>query len=141
MLDDDGLGVLEPVRSGRRVARVTEREVPGQALECVGIKGLRHQAHILVHPHDVAVAGRDPGALLPAVLQRIKAEIGQIGNVLSDRVDAEETTFFVHPFVGHQMAHQNSVSQACRSVSNEIRMSDPTWRSSPPTTPIACSGT
>src|SRR5438477_12233070 len=70
MLDDDGLGVLEPVRYGRRVARVTEREVTGQALECVGIKGLRNQAHILVHPIDVAVYGHDTSYLQPAVLQR-----------------------------------------------------------------------
>src|SRR6266568_850596 len=141
MLDDDGLGVLEPVRSGRRVARVTEREVPSETLQCVGVEGLRHQAHVLVHAQDMTVAGRNPGALLPAVLQGIKAEIGQVGNVLAAGVDAEQTAGFVHPLVGHQMTPQTAVSQDCPRVSNEMRMSDPTWKSSPPTTPIACSGT
>src|SRR2546421_339626 len=141
MFDDDGLGVLEPVRSGRRVARVTQCEVAGQTFERLGVEGLRHQAHVLVHPESLAIAGRDPGALLPAVLQRIESEVRQVGDVLTGRVDAEQAAFFVHPLVGHQMAHQNGVSHACRSVSSEMRMSDPIWRSSPPTTPIACNGT
>src|SRR6266516_3111074 len=122
-------------------SRSVTREVPGETLECVGVEGLRHQAHVLVHAQDMTVAGRNPGALLPAVLQGIKAEIGQVGNVLAGGVDAEQTAGFVHPLVGHQMTHQNAVSQDCPRVSNEMRMSDPTWKSSPPTTPIACSGT
>src|ERR1700694_484473 len=74
------------------------------------------------------------------MLQRVKPEVGQFGDIFAERVDAEQAAFFVHPFVRHRMAHQNAVSQACRRGSSEMRMSDPTWRSSPPTTPIVCNG-
>ena len=80
MLDEDGLRILQPVRPGGGVSRVSHGQVPGQALERRLVEGLRHQAHVLMHPHGLAVAGRDPGALLSAVLQGIEPEIGQVGS-------------------------------------------------------------
>ena len=138
MLDEDGLRVLQPVRPGGGVSRVPQCQVAGQALERLLVEGLRDQAHVLVQPHGLAITGGDPGALLPAVLQGIEPEIGQVGHVLAGRIDAKEPTLLVHPLIGHWMAPvQNAVSHACRKLSRERRMSDPTWKSSPPTTPTA----
>jgi len=61
-----------------------------QALERLLVEGLRDQAHVLVHPHGLAITGCDPGTLLPAVLQGIEPEIGQVGHVLTGRIDAKE---------------------------------------------------
>ena len=38
-------------------------------------------AHATGQPHALAVTGRDAGALLPAVLQRVEAERGQRGGL------------------------------------------------------------
>ena len=113
-------------------------QVAGQALERLLVEGLRDQAHVLVHPHRLAITGCDPGALLPAVLQGIKPEIGQVGDVFAGRIDAKEPALLVHPLIGHGMAPvQNGVSHACRRLSRDRRISDPTWKSSPPMTPMA----
>jgi hypothetical protein len=89
VFNHDRLRVFEPVRAGGRVAGVTERTVPDQALERRLVKRLRHQPHVLVHPHHAPVAGRDARALLPAVLQRVEPEVGQVGDILAGRIDAE----------------------------------------------------
>src|SRR5207302_5642917 len=142
MLHQDRLGVFQAVRAGGRIARVSQRQVAGQPFERGLVEGLRHQAHVLVHSQLASVGGRDAGALLAAVLQRVEAEIGQVRDVITRRLNGEEPAFFVHALIAEPVTpDQNGVSQACRRLSSGMRISEPTWKSSPPTTPMAWSGT
>ena len=121
---------------------MTKRELAGQAFKGGLVEGLRHQSHRLVHAQLTAITYRDPGTLLAAVLQGIETEIGQVGDILTGRLDAEQATLLVLPLVGEPVAtDQNGVSQAARRTSRGTRMSEPTWKSSPPTTPMVWRGT
>ena len=54
------------------------------------VEDLRDQAE-LAHGGDVtALAGRDPGRLLAAVLERVEAEVGEAGDLTAGRVHAED---------------------------------------------------
>src|SRR4030095_15455210 len=55
--------------------------MPGRALEPVAAEHVRHPAHRLLHMEAVAVRGGDARGLLPAVLQRVEAEIGDVGGL------------------------------------------------------------
>ena len=103
-----------------------QRQVTGEAIERQLVKGLGNQPDILVHPQASPIAGRDAGAFLPAVLQRVEAEIGEVRHLFPRRVDAEEAAGFLHALVAEPVAPQNAVSQAWRSVSSGTRTSDPT---------------
>ena len=121
---------------------MAKRKLAGQAFQGGLIEGLRHQSHRLVHSQLLTVTHRDARALLATVLQGIETEVGQIGDILTGGLDAEQTTLLMHPFLGEPVtADQNGVSQAARRVSRGTRISEPTWKSSPPTTPMACRGT
>ena len=50
------------------------------------------QPHVLVDEHLVAVASRDAGGLLAAVLQRVEPEVGELGHVLPGCPDSEDPT-------------------------------------------------
>ena len=54
------------------------------------VEDLRDQAHVLVDQDLAAVADRDAGRLLAAVLQGVEAEVGQLGDVLAGGPDAED---------------------------------------------------
>ena len=45
----------------------------------------------------LAVAHRDPGRLLAPVLQRVQAEVGEVGHGLARGVHAEDTAGVVQP--------------------------------------------
>ena len=53
------------------------------------VEDLRDQAHVLVDDDPVAVADRYPGRLLAAVLERVQAEVGELGDFLVRGPDAE----------------------------------------------------
>ena len=84
------LGVLPGARAGGRVAAVADREVALERRERRLVEDLRDQAHVLVDQDLAAVADRDAGRLLAAVLQRVEAEVGQLGDVLARGPDAED---------------------------------------------------
>ena len=54
------------------------------------VEHLRDQAHVLVDQDLAAVAHRDAGRLLAAVLEGVEPEVGQLGDVLAGRPDAED---------------------------------------------------
>ena len=56
------------------------------------VEDLGDQAHVLVDQDLPAVADRDAGRLLAAVLQGVEAEVGQLGDVLAGGPDAEDAT-------------------------------------------------
>jgi hypothetical protein len=45
------------------------------------VENLRHEAHAVVLVKFPLVAGDDAGAFLPAMLQRVKAVVGQLGGI------------------------------------------------------------
>ena len=54
------------------------------------VEDLADQAEVLVDDERTAVADRDAGGLLAAVLQRVEAEVGELGDLLAGRPDAED---------------------------------------------------
>src|SRR5262249_25042771 len=85
-----GLGVAPGARSGRRVADVADREVAFEWCEPAFVEDLGDETHVLDDGDRLAVADRDAGGLLAAVLQRVEAEVRQVGDGLARRVDAED---------------------------------------------------
>ncbi len=53
------------------------------------VEDLGHEAHVLGDGDGLPVAGRDPGRFLAPVLERVQAQVGQVRDRLSGRVDAE----------------------------------------------------
>ena len=60
-----------------------------QPLELLWWEDVDHVAHAAMQAQLRAVAGDDAGALLPAVLQRVQPEVGQV-RCLVVAVDAED---------------------------------------------------
>jgi hypothetical protein len=93
------LRVLPAGRARGRVAAVADGEVPREAAQCRLVEHLGDEAHVLVNEDLVAVAGRDTGRLLAAVLQCVKAEIAELGDLLAGRPDPEYTTGVLRPLL------------------------------------------
>ena len=83
------LRVLPDARAGRGVAAVADREVALERGERGLVEDLGDQPHVLVDEDLATVADRDPGRLLAAVLERVEAEVGELGDVLARRPDPE----------------------------------------------------
>ena len=108
---EGGLGVLPGRAAGRGVAAVADREVAAQRRERALVEHLGHQPHVLVDEQPLAVGGRDPGRLLPAVLQGVEPVVGQLGDVLTGGPDAEDAAGVLRPLLaGEQVVGQASVS-------------------------------
>ena len=86
---EGGLGVVPGAGAGGGVARVADGEVALERLQRRLVEDLRDQAHVLVDQDLPAVADRDAGRLLAAVLQGVEAVVGQLGDVLTGRPDPE----------------------------------------------------
>jgi len=85
------LRVLPDARPGGGVAAVPDREVTAaERLQRGLVEHLRDQAHVLEHHRLAALGHGDPGRLLPAVLQRVQAEVGELGDLLARSPDAED---------------------------------------------------
>ena len=70
------------------------------------VEHLGDQAEILEHQHLGAVGHGDTGRLLTAVLESVKAVIGEFRNVLAGGPDAEDAAFFpgrALDLVGHDV--------------------------------------
>ena len=66
-----GLGVLPDTRPRGRVAGVADGDVSAQRLKARLVEHLRYQAHVLEDDDMAAIAHRDAGGLLAAVLEGI----------------------------------------------------------------------
>ena len=86
------LRVAPAARPGRGVADVADGEVTLERREPTLVEHLRDQAHVLRHGDGLAVAHRDPGRLLAPVLEGVEAQVGEVGDGLAGRVDAEDAT-------------------------------------------------
>ena len=67
-----------------------DREVAAQAGQGRLVEDLGDQAEILVDHHAGAVADRDAGRLLAAVLQRVEPEVGELRDLFPGRPDTED---------------------------------------------------
>ena len=94
-IDEQRLNVGRMRQAGGRVAVVADGDVPGEPLEYLGTEDLGYQPHRLVFVHSSAVIGYDPGALLSAVLQGIKAQVGHQRRLVA-AVDSEYRAFLPH---------------------------------------------
>ena len=64
-------------------------DVPAQRVQHRLVEDLGDEAHVLVDDDAVAVADRDPGRLLAAVLERVQAEVRELGDFLARGPGAE----------------------------------------------------
>ena len=71
---------------------MADREVAAQARQRGLVEDLGDEAEILVHHHAGAVADRDAGGLLAAMLEGVEAEVGQLGDLFTGSPDAEDAT-------------------------------------------------
>ena len=66
-----------------------------QHAEIVFTEGLADQSEMRVRDDAIAVRGGDACAFLAPVLERVKTEKGQPGDILTGGVDAENTTLLM----------------------------------------------
>ena len=89
----DRLGVLPGAAAGGRVADVADRHVALERPQLLLVEDLGDEPRV-PHGGDVAaLAGRDPGRLLAAMLERVETEVGETGDVMPWGVDAEDAAF------------------------------------------------
>ena len=74
-------------------------QVPLQGTQMRLVEDLRDQTHVLVDDDPAAVGDRDPGRLLAAVLQRIQAEVGELGDLLPGGPHTKDTAGILRAFV------------------------------------------
>ena len=84
------LGVVPGARPRWSSSGVTDGDVALEGLQRGLVEDLRDQAHVLVDQDLPAVAHRDAGRLLAAVLEGVEPEVGQLGDVLARRPDPED---------------------------------------------------
>src|SRR5690606_31885228 len=61
-----------------------------------------HEAHVLEDQDLLAVARGDARGLLAAVLQRVEAEVRELGDLLARREDAEHAALVLRPLLPRQ---------------------------------------
>ena len=77
-VDHDGLRVDQDVVAGSGIARVPDRSRAGQMRHRFRRENFLHVSERFVKMQIRAVGGRNAGGFLPAMLQRVKAEIGEL---------------------------------------------------------------
>ena len=92
--DGEGLGVEQHGIAGGGVTGVADGNISGQAAQNFRREQVGDTAHAAVVVNLAAVAGGDAGAFLAAVLERVQAEVGDVGG-LGMAVDGEDSAFFV----------------------------------------------
>ena len=75
------------------ISRVADGQRAGKAREHVAGKQIGDQAHAFVKFHPLAVGGRDARRFLPAMLQRVQAQVGKLGG-FRIAIDGYHATFF-----------------------------------------------
>ena len=85
----DRLRVLPRAAAGGRVADVADRHVAVERAQLLLVEDLRDEPGLAQGRDVAALAARDPGRLLAAVLERVEREVGETGDIVAGRVDAE----------------------------------------------------
>jgi hypothetical protein len=79
---------------------VPDGQVTGHAGQGALVEDLRDQPEVLEDQDGAAVADRHAGGLLAAVLQGVEAVVGEVGDVLARRPDAEDAALLPDGIVG-----------------------------------------
>ena len=88
-----------------------DRQMPFERREVTLVEHLRDEPHVLDHGDRLAIADRDAGGLLPAMLQRVQAQIRLVRDRLPGRVHPEHAAGFARmivELVGFPMLVQDS---------------------------------
>ena len=78
---------------------MADREVTVERCEAALVEHLRDETHVLDDRDGLAVADRDTGRLLAPVLQRVQAEVRQVGHRLPGGVHTEDAARVSFPGV------------------------------------------
>src|SRR5579872_2887547 len=97
-VDDNRLRVHQGSVAGGGVARVAESCVAGKPRQNLRLKNIGHQAHAFFEMQIAAVARNDACRFLPAMLQRVEAEVGHLRG-LRVAEDAAHAAVVVKPVV------------------------------------------
>jgi hypothetical protein len=98
VVDCDGLRVLDVGSAGGGVADVADGDAARELAELVLREGVLDEAHRAVRVELLAVARDDAGRLLSAVLERVEAEVREVGG-LGVPEDAEDAARVVEVVV------------------------------------------
>src|ERR1035441_9950703 len=71
------LSVKQGRVASRGIPRMTNGKRAGNTSQCIGGEDVRDQAHGLVQLKTLAIGRGDSGRFLPAMLQRIEAEVSE----------------------------------------------------------------
>ena len=89
----DRLRVLPGAAAGGRVAHVADRHVALQRPQLLLVEDLGDEAELAQRGDVAALAGGDARRLLPAVLERVEAEVGEAGDVAAGGEYAKNPAF------------------------------------------------
>ncbi len=124
----EGLGVPPVSRAGGRVAHVTDGMLSAEAPEDLLVEHLADQTEVLDDGDLASIADGDPGALLPAVLQGVEAEVGEAGHVVARCMDPEDATRIAE-VVGVHLAQSIGVRRDASEATRGPRAARPRgWR-------------
>src|SRR5487761_1295847 len=148
-IGDERLGVHQCGVARGGVARVADRRRARQTRDHIRREQFLHQTHALFDAQLRAFGSSDPGRLLAAMLQGVKAKIGELGGLfiaedaaLVVEVVVVEMESAVHAF---PRARSSAVAQIWRSESTAARILGwPfSWMQNSPrvTVPIGCAST
>ncbi len=122
---------------------MADGQVAVQGVQVALVEDLRDQAHVLVDEDLVAVADRDAGRLLAAVLQGVQAEVGELGDLFTGGPDAEDAAGVLGALLpGQQVVGEAAIGaghapslrrraggQGQRSLAGSRSSSPPSWQS------------
>src|SRR5215831_1725525 len=149
-VDQKRLRVRDAALSSRRVADMSDRQLPRECRQRRAAEDVGYVAHGASQSHGVAIGRGDAGALLPAMLKRIETEIGHVGR-FGMTEDAEDAAFVLE-FVEHG-SYATRFAKYCSTAFDHARSASATASAtvfsppteilivSPPVRPIARAGT
>src|SRR5207244_8073504 len=88
----DRLRVVPPRAAGGRIANVADRHVAPEGPQAALVEHLRDQPAVALGRDVAVLAGGDARRLLAAVLKGVEGEVGESGDVVLGRIDAENAT-------------------------------------------------
>src|SRR5688500_10823998 len=109
---------------------MADRVIAGERRKILRIEHLRDEADVLVDARGCPVGDGNAPRLLPAMLQRVQAEIGHARDILARGINADNPAFFMRFF------------RACLvGAGHSVFFSSNLWRYRPPGfSPPASSG-
>jgi hypothetical protein len=88
---------------------MADGQIASQASQLVGFHHFVNETGSAVHVELTVVAAHNTGSLLPTVLERAKAQIGQRGRFLMPN-DTEDSTLVAHMVVSRISYHDRRVA-------------------------------